>query len=135
MKKTILLLVLVTTFLMNHAVFGQATDLIISEYIEGSSNNKALEVFNGTGATLDMTQYKFVRYNNGSTTLGGTFNFVGTLADGDVYVIINPNTPIDPTLIAVADTTSTITYYNGDDYIALEKFVTDTWVVIDVVSE
>ena len=31
-----------------------ATDLFISEYIEGSSNNKALEIFNGTGATIDL---------------------------------------------------------------------------------
>ena len=32
-----------------------ASDLIISEYIEGSSNNKALELYNGTGATIDLS--------------------------------------------------------------------------------
>ena len=31
-----------------------AADLFISEYIEGSSNNKALEIFNDTGAPIDL---------------------------------------------------------------------------------
>ena len=30
------------------------TELFISEYVEGSSNNKALEIYNGTGATVDL---------------------------------------------------------------------------------
>ena len=31
------------------SVVGQATDLMITEYVEGNSNNKYIEVFNGTG--------------------------------------------------------------------------------------
>jgi len=42
---------------INFSAFSQATDLIISEYIEGSSNNKALEINNRTGATVDLTLY------------------------------------------------------------------------------
>jgi hypothetical protein len=40
--------------------FGERTapqacaGLFISEYIEGSSNNKALELFNGAGALIDL---------------------------------------------------------------------------------
>ncbi len=132
MKKTILLLILVTAITLNQNPIGQATDLIISEYIEGSSNNKALEVFNGTGTTLDMTQYRFVRYNNGNTTSSGTFEFVGTLADGDVYVIANSGSLAG--ILNVADTTHSITYFNGNDYIGLEKFVIDEWLVIDVIG-
>ncbi|CAM5522208.1 hypothetical protein LSPH24S_04475 [Lysinibacillus sphaericus] len=45
-----------------------ATDLIISEYIEGLSNNKAIELYNGTGSTIDLSQYKLELYTNGSTT-------------------------------------------------------------------
>ncbi|NCD23647.1 MAG: hypothetical protein EOL90_12025, partial [Spartobacteria bacterium] len=33
---------------------GTASDLFISEYIEGSSNNKAIEIFNGTGSSVDL---------------------------------------------------------------------------------
>ena len=31
------------------------TELFFSEYIEGSSNNKALEIYNGTGAAVNLT--------------------------------------------------------------------------------
>ena len=46
------------------------TDLFFSEYIEGSSNNKALEIFNGTGAPVNLATggYTVQMYFNGSTT-------------------------------------------------------------------
>lgn len=37
---------------------------IISEYIEGSSFNKAIELYNGTNTTIDLSQYKLVLYAN-----------------------------------------------------------------------
>jgi len=40
-----------------------AADLFFSEYIEGGSNNKALEIFNGTGADVDLSGY-FVKQGN-----------------------------------------------------------------------
>ena len=40
------------------------TELFFSEYIEGSSINKALEIYNGTGAAVDLaaanTSFSFV---------------------------------------------------------------------------
>ena len=36
------------------AAHAQATGLLISEYAEGSSNNKAVEIYNGTGAAVDL---------------------------------------------------------------------------------
>ena len=33
---------------------AQTADLLISEYVEGSSLNKALELYNGTTATIDL---------------------------------------------------------------------------------
>ena len=30
------------------------TELFFSEYIEGSSNNKAVEIYNGTGAAINL---------------------------------------------------------------------------------
>ena len=46
-------------------VFAAPSDLFISEYIEGSSVNKALEIFNGTGADVDLTPYSIKVYFNG----------------------------------------------------------------------
>lgn len=58
----------VTTILMLGLVlviFGQAADLFFSEYVEGSSNNKALEIFNGTGVAVDLSQYSVKLGSNG----------------------------------------------------------------------
>ena len=38
---------------------GQPTELFFSEYIEGSSNNKALEIFNGTGAGINLARRRY----------------------------------------------------------------------------
>ena len=64
------------------------TELFFSEYIEGSSNNKALEIYNGTGAPIDLAAggYQVQMYYNGATTAGLTITLTGTVAAGDVYV-------------------------------------------------
>src|SRR5664279_3054436 len=45
---------------------------IISEYLEGSSYNKAIELYNGTGLAIDLAQYKVCLYANGSATATAT---------------------------------------------------------------
>lgn len=61
------------------------TDLFISEYIEGSSSNKAIEIFNGTGAPVDLSQYSLQLYSNDSATVSASMTLSGTVADGDVF--------------------------------------------------
>src|ERR671911_1902258 len=48
------------------------TELFFSEYIEGTSNNKALEIFNGTGTAVDLIAegYGVLMFFNGSSTAG-----------------------------------------------------------------
>ncbi|HOP57633.1 MAG TPA: lamin tail domain-containing protein [Bacillota bacterium] len=105
-----------------------ASDLFFSEYIEGSSNSKALEIYNGTGVTVDLSIYTVCLYSNGSATATNTLNLTGTLAPGEVYVIANSSSA--QAILDVSDTTSTVTYFNGDDAIALLK----NDVVIDVIG-
>ncbi|MEB3355309.1 MAG: ExeM/NucH family extracellular endonuclease [Synechococcales bacterium] len=97
------------------------TDLFISEYVEGSSNNKALEFYNGTGATIDLAAEGYVVqiYFNGATSPGVTINLTGTVASGDVFVLAQA--AADATILAQADQTSTAPWYNGDDAIVLRK--------------
>src|SRR5690349_21862674 len=47
-------------------------DLMISEYVEGTSNSKAVEIWNGTGASIDLTvgDYNLQLFVNGATTGG-----------------------------------------------------------------
>ena len=105
-----------------------ATDLFISEYMEGSSNNKYIEIYNGTGATVDLSIYKVNLYGNGSATATQSLTLTGTLAHGEVYVIANSSA--NATILAAADTTSAVTFYNGDDAVGLLK----NDVVIDVIG-
>ena len=57
-----------------------STDLFLSEYIEGTSNNKALEIFNGTGSPVNLTDggYQARMYFNGSQTAGLTINLTAS---------------------------------------------------------
>lgn len=61
--------------------------LFFSEYIEGSGNTKCLEIYNPTGADVDLAAggYAIKLYSNGSSS-ANTFNLSGTLAAGDVFV-------------------------------------------------
>ena len=59
-----------------------SSDLFVSEYVEGSSNNKALELFNGTGAPVDLAAggYSVQMFFNGSASAGLTINLTGTIS-------------------------------------------------------
>ncbi|QSJ15508.1 ExeM/NucH family extracellular endonuclease [Nostoc sp. UHCC 0702] len=94
--------------------------LFFSEYIEGSSNNKALEIYNGTDAVIDLTAGNYVIqfYFNGSLT-PTTFNLTGTIAPGDVFVFAQSNA--SSSIIGRADQTSGAGFFNGDDAIILRQ--------------
>lgn len=94
-----------------------ATDLIISEVIEGSSNNKAIEIANATGAAVDLSAYSIVMYFNGSATAGLTISLTGSVAAGDVHVVAQASAL--PAILAVADQTNGAGWFNGDDAIVL----------------
>jgi endonuclease I/chitodextrinase len=100
---------------------GNTTDLLISEYIEGSSNNKALEIANFTGTTVDLSSYDLRKATNGSGTFGSTYSLSGTLADGDVFVIANSSAVSAVTSVADVTTGSGIVTFNGNDAIGLFK--------------
>ena len=104
-------------------------DLLISEYIEGSSNNKAVEIFNGTGAAVDLAagSYAVRLYANGAAAPSATINLTGTLANGDVYVVANPSA--NAAILAQADQTSGSLTHNGNDAVALAKGGVDLDVV------
>jgi predicted extracellular nuclease len=61
--------------------------VFFSEYVEGSSNNKALEIFNGYGSSLDLSNFRVRIYFNGNSSAGTTITLNGTLAPGDVFVL------------------------------------------------
>ncbi|MBM7706953.1 putative extracellular nuclease/endonuclease I [Chryseomicrobium aureum] len=96
-----------------------ADDLFFSEYIEGSSNNKALEIYNGTGANVNLDGYVVELYSNGNASAQSVENLSGTLGSGDVYVLFH--TSAVQGLKALGDKVSGTTNFNGDDTVLLKK--------------
>lgn len=108
------------------------TELFFSEYIEGTSNNKAFEIFNGTGAAIDLSVYTVKLFGNGSATSTASQALTGTLANNDVYVISNASA--NATILGIKDITSSVANYNGDDALGLYKTVNSVEVLIDVIG-
>jgi predicted extracellular nuclease len=93
--------------------------LFISEYVEGSSNNKAIEIYNPTGVNIDLgaDQYKILMYFNGAITAGTTINLTGVIAAGATFVLASSSA--NATILGLAQQTSAASFYNGDDAIVL----------------
>jgi len=106
-------------------------DLFISEYAEGSSNHKYLEIYNPTANPISLSGYTiYLSGNGGSYT--NTFTSNATIASGDVYFIANSS--LDSATQASADTSlgyPSIVHFNGDDAVILCNG-TDTIDVIGV---
>ncbi|EDP94916.1 endonuclease [Kordia algicida OT-1] len=100
-------------------------NLYFSEYMEGSSFNKALEIANYTGATIDLNDpanmYTLKISTNGNAAWNSTYTFPAgaMIADGDVYVIANTGLAVCTGV--VDDSDDTITGFNGNDAIGLFK--------------
>ena len=106
------------------SISGTPTYLIISEYIEGSSNNKAIEIYNGTGASVDLSAYSLEKDINGNEVWGNTYNYSGTLAHGEVFVLANPSA-VQAILDEADDTDGGLIVFNGDDEVRLLKYGTE----------
>ncbi|GAB4136524.1 MAG: hypothetical protein Fur0041_11050 [Bacteroidia bacterium] len=123
--------------------FAQTTcsELFFSEIVEGSGNDKAIEIYNPTSAAVNMSNYRIVRYSNGSPTGVDSLTLSGTLASHDVFVVVNgqttsqTNSPAcSPALQAMADQLGgpypDPMYQNGDDAICLVRI--NPYAIIDI---
>ncbi|CAL2077000.1 endonuclease [Tenacibaculum sp. 190524A05c] len=99
---------------------GTATELIISEYVEGSSYNKAIEIANFTGSTVDLSSYSLRKTTNGNNSWSSTLNLSGQLANGQVYVVAHGSASTAITEAANI-TNNGVTNFNGNDAVALFK--------------
>lgn len=128
----------IALLLIGHASFAQGcTDLFISEYCEGSGNNKGFEIYNPTANPIDLGPYVLQRWSNGATASTDEVNLQGTIPAYGTWVIVNGQTTdedlgggsispaCDPIMQAYADQLDNPypapTYFNGDDALILIK--------------
>ncbi|HEY9115237.1 MAG TPA: lamin tail domain-containing protein [Bacteroidales bacterium] len=142
MKKFIstFLLLFVFAFLFSQ----ECSDLFISEYVEGTGNNKAIELYNPTTAAIDLSAYNLVRYSNGGFE-PYSVGLSGTIQPKSTFVVVldkrDPNgvdleQPVDPALQEKADlflcpvySVNRMMYFNGNDAVTLEKL---TGEIVDI---
>lgn len=91
--------------------------LVISEYVEGSSNNKAIELLNTGTSAVDLGAWELQVFYNGSNAAGLTINLDGTVAPNGNFVFAHSQS--DPAILAVADQTTGSGLFNGDDAVLL----------------
>ncbi len=81
-------------FSISNLAQSQCNDLFFSEYVEGWSNNKALEIYNPTTNSIDLSSYTISRYSNGGTS-ASTTQLSGTIEAFSTFVVgldkRNPN--------------------------------------------
>ncbi|MBI5353955.1 MAG: ExeM/NucH family extracellular endonuclease [Chloroflexi bacterium] len=128
---SITILALMLTAVPMQSVLAAPTDLFFTEYIEGTSNNKALEIYNGTGAPVNLSTgaYNVQMFFNGNPISTLTINLTGTVASGDVFVLAQSTA--NATILAQADQTNGSGWFNGDDAVVLRKGST----IIDVIGQ
>jgi len=145
MKKTILFMMAIA--ISQFIIAQECTELFMSEYVEGSANNKAIEIYNPTDAEVDLSIYTVKRYSNGSPVYTDEVQLSGTIQPYGAIVVTNGQTdsvwvssggywslPISDELYAIGDVHCTgiyptAMYFNGNDAITLEKI---TGEVVDV---
>jgi endonuclease I len=117
-------------------VGGSSKDLFFSEYLEGTSLNKALEIVNLTGDPVDLSIYSLKKQSNGAGAWLATNPLSGTLANGAVYVAVDNGIATSCYALTSANvsypgaTSSSPTSFNGNDAVGLFK----NNILIDVIG-
>lgn len=132
MKKILFTFGLILTVLAASA--QDCSELFFSEYVEGSGNNKGMEIYNPTDQIVTLSNYYVARFSNGNTTYesGGLTQLQGFLYPYTTHFLVNGQTvttetspACDPALQAIAQQLDhdypAPTYMNGNDAIALLK--------------
>ncbi len=101
-----------------------STRLIISQYYEGVSNDKYIEITNLGTEAVDLSTYHLGRFSNTDNPLDAAeYNdgnkLSGTIAGGQTLLYKNPSAINPSYAVSNSFASTTATFVNGDDPIAL----------------
>ncbi|MEA4935278.1 MAG: endonuclease [Paludibacter sp.] len=107
----------------------KAGNLMISSYVEGSGYNKAVELYNGTGKTLDLSNYTLQKQSNGDGEFKAVYRLNGSLSNAQTYLVAlnDSRNALKTTAQAVTDS---VMSFNGNDAIALYQ----NGILVDIVG-
>ncbi|MEG1586606.1 MAG: endonuclease [Bacteroidales bacterium] len=110
-----------------------AGDLLISKYIEGSGWNKAIEIYNGTGAEVDLSNYSLKKQSNGAGRFESEYTLKGLLKAGEVCLItsVNASDELKDRATFILSQESGVVAFNGNDAVGLYR----NGIMIDLVGE
>lgn len=144
MKKSLLSLFAVV---LTIAASAQCDKMFISEYVVGTGNNKAFEIYNPTDAPIDLDGYMMQRWSNGQNSPSDTTILMGTIPAHGTWVVTNGQTEdidlgtfispaCDPELQALADQLDSPypapTFMNGNDALVFVDKTSGSDVVLDI---
>ena len=126
------------SFLLISFILNSQENVFFSEYAEGSSNNKYLEIFNNSDQTIDLSQYAFPNVSNDPNTVGeyeywNNFDDGSTIEPYAIFVIAHPEA--DEAILAEADMTSFLYLSNGDDGFKLVYGSEESFTVLDEIGD
>ncbi len=110
---------LVASVLAACASLPAHSSVFISQYVEGGSSNKAIEIANPTVQAISLDGYYLAKSVNGNGRWGSQISLAGyTIAAGDVLVISNSSANADIQAVSEFNSNAVIDF-NGDDPVAL----------------
>jgi predicted extracellular nuclease len=92
-------------------------DLFISEYVQGSGYNKAIELYNGNSHTVDLSLYQLEFHLNGATTANFKLPLSGYLTANTTFVVANSLASSE--ILIVTDMTRNGIWFDADDVVTL----------------
>jgi hypothetical protein len=109
-----------------------ALEPYFSEYVEGTSNNRALEVYNATGYPINLGGYKIEIYFDGFSTAGASLTlYPVNVANGGVFVVVN--TLATAALYGLANQVWAGMSFDGNDALVLRKIADNS--IVDVIGQ
>ena len=82
---------LITATTLANDVFSK--DLIITKYLEGSADNKAIEITNKTGHPVNLNKYRLsIQFYSGTNYyFPAPYELEGIVQNNETFVVLNPN--------------------------------------------
>lgn len=105
-----------------HTKITAVAGVFISEYVEGSNFDKAIEIYNGTGNYLDLEKFALQKDLDGTGVFGEVILLNGTLKPNGVLVVANQSAATAILSVAKVTTNTAVLNFNGDDQVRLLYF-------------